>query len=396
MMEHIPFSPPDITEDDIQAVVDVLKSGWITTGPVARKFEKELVAFTGAGGLILQNSCTSALEQALRISGVGPGDDVLVPAYTYTATAAAALHLGANVVLIDNEPGGFVPAPEQFAAAVTSATKAIVTVDIGGIPYPVDSLANLVAGLGATDNSFGLDRPVLISDAAHSLGAVLRNASVGSIADFTALSFHAVKNLTTAEGGALAWRTGLSLSDEDLYSDLRRSSLHGQTKDAFAKDKPGSWEYDILETGYKTNMPDILAALGLSQLRRYAQSIERRRELVVRYAEELGGVVEVEPHEGADFLSSAHLALTKIPETDAGRRNEIIREMAEKGITVNVHYKPLPLFTAYRNLGYSPSDFPNAMEAFQRVVTLPLFGSMTNSQLSKVAAAFREAAKRDR
>lgn len=390
MTEQVPFSPPDLTEEDIQAVVDVLRSGWITTGPVAAEFEHALTDFTGAGGVILQNSCTSALEQALRAAKVGPGDDVLLPAYTYSATAAAALHVDANIIFVDNAPGAYVPAPEQYAKAITPETKAVITVDIGGIPYPVDQLSEILEGTGNPTNPFGLGRPVIISDSAHSLGAEIRGLAVGAIADLTAFSFHAVKNLTTAEGGALAWRGGIVPSNENLYRELRWASLHGQSKDALAKSQPGAWEYDILSAAYKTNLPDVLAALGLSQLGRYPESLQRRRQLASQYSKALSEIVRVEPHQGEDYLSSAHLALISLPDDLVDKRDTIIEEMAFRGITCNVHYKPLPMLSAYRELGFDPEAHPNALEVFRRTITLPLFGSMTDEQSYRVAKVFTE------
>lgn len=385
----IPFSPPDIRPEDIDAVVQVLRSGWITTGPVSREFEEELTAFTGCAGVVLQNSCTSALEQALRASGVGPGDDVVVPAYTYTATAAAALHVGAKVIMVDTAPGRFVPSPAQFRDTVTPDTKAIIVVDLGGIPYPTEELIALLAESREGGRAFDLERPVVIADAAHSLGAERGGKRVGELADLTAFSFHAVKNLTTAEGGALGWRDGLVESNEAFYQQLRTASLHGQTKDAFAKSKPGAWEYDIVDAAYKSNMPDVLAALGLSQLRRYPETLQRRRELVAQYGSLLDACAIVEPHEGPNFASSAHLALCTLPPEMAAMRDDLIAEMAERGITCNVHYKPLPLLSAYANLGFRIEDFPNALAQYQRGITLPLHGLLTDDDVKRVAAELR-------
>ena len=389
----VPFSPPAISEDDIEAVVKVLRSGWITTGPVSKQFEQELSELTGTNAVLLQSSCTTALETILRLAGGGVGDEVLVPAYTYTASASAVLHTGASVVLVDNALGSFVPSVEQFVRAVTPKTKAIVTVDFAGIPFPSDLLrgALVEAGPEFRENAIAsLGRPLVIADAAHSLGAERDGTMAGTLADLTAFSFHAVKNLTTAEGGALTWRSGLVEDEAKLYQDMYVHSLHGQTKDAREKSKPGLWEYDIVAAAYKANMPDVLAALGLSQLQRYGATVRSRTEAIARYRSLLAPTVEVLEHETQGSHSSGHLAVASIPVTDSGARNRVIEMMAERGVATNVHYKPLPLLTAYRNLGFRMEDFPNAYRAFSSEVTLPLFNGITPAQVERVAEALTE------
>lgn len=391
----IPFSPPDIRDEDIAAVVEVLRAGWITTGPVGRRFEAELAGYTGADEVVTLNSCTAALELALRAAGVGPGDEVIVPAYTYAATAAVIAHVGATIVMVDTQPGMYWPSIDQVLAAVTARTAAIMTVDIAGIPYDT---AGLIDALGAVeqrrserDDLIGrLGRPIVIVDAAHSLGAVRSGRKSGQIGDLTAFSFHAVKNLTTAEGGALTWRWDLPVDDERFATALRRMALHGQTKDALAKSRAGAWEYDIVETSFKMNMPDVLAALGLSQLGRLDDMIRRRHEILDRYAVALGDVVGVLAHAGEAFRSSAHLCLV-----DLGRaaefRGEIVADLGRAGVATNVHYKPLPLFSAYRRRGFSIDDYPHAHAQYRRVLSLPLHTLLTDEDVDFVSDTLKRA-----
>ncbi|SDL48472.1 dTDP-4-amino-4,6-dideoxygalactose transaminase [Tessaracoccus oleiagri] len=391
----VPFSPPDIRQEDIDAVVDVLRSGWITTGPVSRQFEAALAAYMGVHQAVTVNSCTAALELALRALGVGPGDEVIVPAYTYTASAAVVEHVGAQVVLVDTAPGEYRPDIPTILAAVTERTKAVIVVDIAGVPFPADDLRTALEGsrpagrLGVLDR---MERPAVIVDGAHSLGATRKGMRAGQLGDFTAFSFHAVKNLTTGEGGALCWRPDLEIDDDVATRLVRRLSLHGQTKDALAKTQAGQWEYDIIERGYKSNMPDILAALGLSQLGRYDEMLATRRGLIAGYADGLAGLATVLPHAGTEFLSSAHLAMVDLGAL-APHRQQIINHMAEAGISTNVHYKPLPLLTAYRS-NFDIVDFPNAHAQYLAELTLPLHTLLTDESLEYVIASFREAVER--
>ncbi|MDU0348861.1 DegT/DnrJ/EryC1/StrS aminotransferase family protein [Actinomyces sp. MRS3W] len=386
----IPFSPPTLNQDDIDAVVEVLRSGWITSGPVGRRFEEQLAQRCGTTAVVALSSATAALELALRAAGVGRGDEVIVPAYTYTASASVIDHVGATIVMVDGEPGSPFPSVERIAAAVTDRTRAVITVDLAGVPFDSRPLDALLAGRGRIDDGLAaaLGRPVIISDSAHSLGASLEGRPCGTIADLTAFSFHAVKNLTTAEGGALTWRPDLPTDGEELARWVRTFSLHGQTKDALAKSHGASWEYDIIAPAYKCNMPDTLAALGLSQLGRYEQTLERRRELLAHYAEGLAGAgVELLPHDGDGVVSSAHLAIATLPVAGVAERNRIIQDLYAAGVSANVHYKPLPLLTAYRNLGFDIADFPNAFAFYATEVTLPLHLALSDADVEQVCTA---------
>ena len=385
----IPFSPPAITEEDIEAVVKVLRSGWITTGPVNARFGEALADYCGTESVIPLNSATAALELALRVAGVGPGDEVIVPAYTYTASASVVDHVGARIVLVDTDPGSPVPGVERIAAAVTSRTRAIITVDFGGVPFDSRPLGGLVAGRGALDRGFAavLGRPVIISDAAHSLGATLGGLRSGQIADLTAFSFHAVKNLTTAEGGALTWRPSLPVAQDELARRVRVLAMHGQTKDALAKSLGSGWEYDIVAPGYKANMPDVLAAIGLSQLGRYDDILARRHALLDAYGRELAGSgVELMVHSGPGLRSSAHLAVASLPVDDEAERNRIIQDLFLAGVSVNVHYKPLPLLRAYRDMGFEPHHYPHAMAFYATELTLPLHVALSTGDVGQVCS----------
>lgn len=390
----IPFSPPSITEEDIEAVVEVLRSGWITTGPVSRAFETELAAFCGTDRAVVLGSATAALELALRASGVGPGDEVVVPAYTYTATASVVHHVGATIVMVDTEPHSPVPSAERIAAAVTERTRAVITVDLAGVPFDSRPLQHLLAGCGRLQDGLpaALGRPVIVSDSAHSLGGRLDGVRCGALADLTAFSFHAVKNLTTAEGGALTWRPDLPTDPERLERWVRVHSLHGQTKDALSKSRGASWEYDVVAPAYKANMPDVLAAIGLSQLRRYDRIIERRRELLAAYRERLAGTgVALVEHDGPGRFSSAHLAMARLPVAGAAERNRVIEDLDRGGVSANVHYKPLSLLTAYQALGHRPEDHPHAMSFYGTEVTLPLHLQLDEAQVDQVAEALTDA-----
>ncbi|MDO5700865.1 MAG: DegT/DnrJ/EryC1/StrS aminotransferase family protein [Bowdeniella nasicola] len=395
----IPFSPPDIRDEDIDAVVSVLTSGWITSGPVGRTLSDELAAWCDTPDAVLVSSATTGLEAVLRFLGVGPGDEVITTSYTYSASAAAIAHVGARPILLDTAPGSFVPEPAAYAHALTERTAAVLPVDLGGVPYDYVALREALHDAGA-------DVPI-IADAAHSLGAERTGVRSGALADFTVFSFHAVKNLTTAEGGAITWRSRSDpnlvvpealegLDDAEVARQLTLGILHGQSKSALDKTRAGSWEYDIEQLGHKANMPDILAALGLSQLRRYEQTLARRAELVAAYDRALAplGVTSL-AHEGDDFTSSRHLYLVELPgdaDRDAAhaleqRRNAIIMGLAERGVMANVHYKPLPLLRAYRDLGWNIADFPHAYRQYCGVISLPLHTLLTDEQVDEVADA---------
>ncbi len=384
---QIPFSPPDITQSDIDAVVAALQSGWITSGPTGEEFRHALTEYCQSQDTLLVNSATAALETALRFLGIGPGDEVIVPAYTYTASAAVIAHVGAQIVMVDVAPGSYFPTVQEFANAITERTKAIITVDLAGVPYDA---TELLAYLENNKAQFRPNNPVqeqigriaYISDGAHSLGAQLQGVPTGNIADFTAFSFHAVKNLTTAEGGALTWRTGLPLASDEILRTTRMLTLHGQSKSALEKSKAGSWEYDIEFLGYKMNMPDITAALGLSQLKRYPQMLAHRKNSVAHYDNALlplgyGSL----SHTGSNWESSRHLYLLDRPGWTVDERNSFIVKLAEAGISANVHYKPLPLLSAYQRLGFQIANYPNAYAQYEKVLSLPLHTKLTEREL---------------
>ncbi|HIW76579.1 MULTISPECIES: DegT/DnrJ/EryC1/StrS family aminotransferase [Gordonibacter] len=419
MTEHrrISFSPPDITQAEIDEVVDALKSGWITTGPKTKEFERLLADFTGAERVATFSSATAALECALRALGVGPGDEVITSAYTYSASCSVICHVGATPVLCDTASGSYEMDYDALAGLITERTRAVIPVDIAGRMIDYDRLFAVLEEARdrwqpANDMQRAIGRVAVVADAAHSLGATRKGQRSGSVADFSAFSFHAVKNLTTAEGGALAWRAGLFDSDE-LYQNLMLMSLHGQTKDALSKTKAGAWEYDIAFPGWKCNMTDMQAALGLAQLRRYPALLARRRELVARYEAALAGTgAEVLRHfedatgvsaagaaddaaqraDAGGFASSAHLMLVRLPGKSAAFRNALIEHLAEDGVSANVHYKPLPLLTAYRNLGFDITSFPNALAQYENEVTLPLHTLLSDDDVDYVAAALSRAA----
>lgn len=386
----ISFSPPDITQAEVEAVTTALQSGWITTGPRTKELECKLCDFTGAARLACLNSATAALEIALRICGIGPGDEVVVPAYTYTASASVVQHVGAALILVDVAPGSFFPSAEAYAAALSPRTKAIIPVDIAGVMADYDALFAVLESFEgwqpANDIQACFSRPILIADAAHALGATRGGKTAGSVADFTAFSFHAVKNFTTAEGGALAWRN-FGYSSEELYQQIMLHSLHGQTKDALHKDGVGNWEYDIAFPGYKCNMTDIQAALGLAQFERYPSLLARRRELVELYEHHLsaaGEKVELLPHFTSEYESSAHLMLVRIKSATETQRNAIIQKMGEAGIACNVHYKPLPMLAAYKNLGFDIADFPHAYAQYENEISLPLHTLLSNDDVTYI------------
>ena len=394
----ISFSPPDITQDEIDEVVDTLKSGWITTGPKTKQLERDLAQFVGTGKVACLGSATAALECALRLLGIGPGDEVITSAYTYTASASAICHVGATPVLCDVAPGSFEMDYERLSDLVTEKTKAVIPVDIAGRMVDYDSLGEaLDAAPGkwqpANDVQARFSRIPVVADAAHSLGARRRGVNAGQAAELTAFSFHAVKNLTTAEGGALTWRPD-ALDDDDAYKQVMLMSLHGQTKDALAKDRAGAWEYDIAFPGWKCNMTDMQAALGLAQLRRYPGLLARRRQLVEAYEAGLAGagatlLKHFEGDASAEgFCSSCHLMLVRLDGRSRAFRDELIARLAEAGVSTNVHYKPLPLLTAYKDLGFDIADFPNALAQFENEITLPLHTLLTDDDLQFVVDAF--------
>ena len=394
--KRISFSPPDITQAELDEVADALRSGWITTGPKTKEFEREIALFAQAERSATLSSATAALECALRAFGIGPGDEVITSAYTYTASCSVICHVGATPVLCDVASGSYEMDYDALPDLVTERTRAVIPVDIAGRMVDYDRLFAALDSTSdrwkpATELQSAFDRVIVLADAAHSFGATYQGRPSGSVADFTAFSFHAVKNLTTAEGGALAWRAGAFDSDE-LYRRFMLQSLHGQTKDALAKNRAGAWEYDIAFPGWKCNMTDIQAALGLAQLRRYPASLARRRAIVERYERNLGECdVELLRHYGEDFESSGHLMLVRLTGKSSAFRNALIERMADDGVATNVHYKPLPLLTAYRDLGFAIADFPNALAQFENEVTLPLHTLLSDEDVDYVAGSFKRA-----
>ena len=395
-MKNIPFSPPDITEVEIQEVCEALRSGWITTGPRTKQLERELAAYCGTNKAVCLNSATAAEELNLRILGIKEGDEVLLPAYTYTATAAAAVHVGATIKFIDCSKDRFQMDYDQMEAAITEKTKAIITVDLGGVLCDYDRIFQAVENKKHLFRPEGevqmvLGRVAIVADCAHALGAVRKGKKAGEIADFSSFSFHAVKNLTTAEGGAATWRSIKGIDDEFLYKQYQLYSLHGQSKDALAKTKAGAWEYDIVGPWYKCNMTDIMAAMGLKQLERYPAMLEKRKNYIQKYdamCAELG--LQPLQHFGEDFAGSGHLYLLRIPGVDGEQRNQIINKMAERGIACNVHYKPLPMMTAYQAMGWDIKDFPNAYACFENEITLPLNTKMSEEDVDYVIENLKE------
>ena len=392
----IPFSPPDISEDEIQEVAEALRSGWITTGPRTKKLEKLIAEYVGTEMCVCLNSQTACAEMALRILGVKPGDEVITSAYTYTASASIIDHVGATIVLVDTQKDSFEMDYDAVEAAITEKTKAIIPVDLGGVVCDYDRLYEIVERKkkmfhANNDIQKALGRVAIMADTAHSFGAKRNGIMAGAIADFSSFSFHAVKNFTTAEGGALTWRTIDGIDNAEIYKKLQLLSLHGQSKDALAKTKLGSWEYDILGTWYKCNMTDVVAAIGLKQFERYPDMLERRKEIISRYDtafKPLG--VETLPHYIDNAQSSGHLYITRVPGITAEQRNEIIIKMAEHGVATNVHYKPLPMHTAYKNLGFNIHDYPNAYDHFANEITLPLHTCLTDEDVEYVIEKYTE------
>ena len=386
---NIPFSPPDMTEAEVNEVREAILSGWITTGPRTKELERQIATYIGTERAVCLNSATACMEMALRLLGIGAGDEVIVPAYTYTASASVINHVGAKIVFIDSQKDSLEMDYNAVEAAINERTKALIPVDLAGIPCDYKRLFEIVerkkqlfAPTSELQRKIG--RIAICADAAHAFGASLHNRMVGSIADFTSFSFHAVKNFTTAEGGALTWNIP-GADNEVLYHQVQLYSLHGQSKDALAKTQLGGWEYDIVGPWYKCNMTDIMAAIGLVQLKRYPALLARRREIIERYDtafKPLG--IEVLPHYTDSYLSSCHLYLTRIPGADLEARQEIIVNMAERGIATNVHYKPLPMMTAYKALGFDIKDYPNAYAHFVNEITLPLHTRLTDEEIEYI------------
>lgn len=394
---NIKFSPPDITQEEIDEVVDTLKSGWITTGPKTKKFEKLIAEYCHTQKAVCLNSATAGLELILRFLGIGEGDEVITSAYTYTASASVINHVGAKIVLVDTDKDNFYISADNVRKAVTQKTKAIIGVDIAGVIADYDSLFDIANESKkefqpSNDIQKAIGRIAIIADAAHSFGASQKGKMSGEIADFTSFSFHAVKNLTTAEGGAVTWRDIEGVDNEYIYNQLVLDSLHGQSKDALSKMKAGAWEYDIKLLGYKCNMTDIMASLGLVQLKRYESLLARRREIISRYDSAFKGTsIQSITHYTADSCGSGHLYITRIKGIDETRRNEIITRMAQAGIATNVHYKPLPMFSGYRELGFDIKNYPNAYDLYQNEITLPLHTLLTDEEVEYIIEHFKEA-----
>ncbi len=393
-MMNIPFSPPDITELEIEEVVDTLKSGWITTGPKTKKFEKQIAEYCHTSKAVCLNSATACSEMALRVLGIGPGDEVITTAYTYTASASVICHVGATVVLVDTQKDSYEMDYEALEEKITEKTKAIIPVDLGGVICDYDRIFEIVNRKKdlfepKTELQKKIGRIAVVADGAHAIGAVQNGKRCGEIADFTSFSFHAVKNLTTAEGGAVTWRDIEGVDNEELYKQFMLLSLHGQSKDALAKTQLGAWEYDVVAPYYKCNMTDIMAALGLAQMKRYPDILARRKGIIEKYNEGLKNLpVSVLEHFGNDFVSSGHLYLVRVHDKTREECNKIIEKMAEYGIATNVHYKPLPLLSAYKNQGFNIKDYPNAYAMFENEITLPLHTKLTDEEIDYIIDSF--------
>lgn len=394
--KNIPFSPPDISDLEIAEVVEALKSGWITTGPRTKQLEKNIAEWIGTEKCVCLNSQTACAEMALRVMGIGKSDEVITCAYTYTASASVIAHVGAKIVLVDTQKDSFEMDYDALEKAITEKTKAIIPVDLAGIPCDYDRIFEIVnrkKHLFKPNNEVqsALGRVAVMADTAHAFGAKRNGRMIGSIADFSSFSFHAVKNLTTAEGGALTWNTISGISNEDIYKKLQLLSLHGQSKDALAKTKLGAWEYDVIGTYYKCNMTDVAAAIGLKQFERYPDMLKRRKEIIRMYDSALRAIgVETLEHYTSEYESSGHLYLTRIPGISSEQRNEIITKMAERGVACNVHYKPLPMHTAYKNLGFDINDYPNAYAHFANEITLPLHTCLTDDDVKYVIEQYKD------
>ena len=387
---NIPFSPPDITEREIEEVVEALKSGWITTGPKTKEFERRITEYCGSDKTVCLSAATTALEMTLRLLGIGKGDEVIVPAYTYTATCSVICHVGATPVMVDSQKDKQEMDYELMSNAITDKTKVIIPVDIAGILCDYDKIFEIIESkreLFTADNDIQkvFDRIIVVADCAHGFGAVQNNKKAGNIADFTCFSFHAVKNLTTAEGGAVTWKNHAGLDSEKIYKKYQILSLHGQTKDALEKTQKGSWEYDILLPAYKCNMTDVQAGIGLAQIERYDSMLKRRHEIIEKYENGFAGSKLITPvHTTESSKSSGHLYLARIKDATLEDRNEIIIKMEERGVSTNVHYKPLPLLTAYKNLGFDIDDYPNAYNLFKNEISLPIYSTLTDEEVEYI------------
>lgn len=398
-MHKIQFSPPDMTEEEVAEVKEAILSGWITTGPKTKEFERQIAEYCNVNRAVCLNSQTACAELALRVLGIGAGDEVIVPAYTYTASASVVCHVGAILKFVDVQKDSLEMDYDALEKTITEKTKVIIPVDLGGVPCNYDKIFEIVdkkKHLFQPKNKLqkAMGRISINADTAHAFGASWHGRMVGSIADFSSFSFHAVKNLTTAEGGALTWKSISGISDEEIYQKLQLLSLHGQSKDALAKTELGAWEYDIMGPWYKCNITDIMSGIGLAQLKRYPDMLKRRREIIEKYDSVLKPLgIETLPHYTEEHLSSGHLYITRIPEITLEQRQEIIVKMAEKGIACNVHYKPLPMMTAYKKLGFDIKDYPNSYNLFENEITLPLHTKLTDEEVEYVVNSYCEVIK---
>ncbi len=393
---NIPFSPPDISDGEINEVIDTLKSGWITTGPKTKELERRLSEFTNTPKTVCLNSATAALELTLRVLGIGEGDEVIVPAMTYTASCSVVYHVGAKAVIVDIAEDSHEMDYDALANAITENTKAVIPVDLAGIPCDYDKIFEVVENkkhLFKANSEYQekLGRVAVVADGAHALGSTYKGKEIGSMADFTTFSFHAVKNFTTAEGGSVTWKQNENFDNEELYREYQIYSLHGQTKDALAKTKAGSWEYDIVIPGYKCNLTDIAASIGLVQLDRYPKLLERREDIISQYNKGFEGTrITALSHSSEDYKSCGHLYITRVEGATFEQRGEIITKMAERGISCNVHYKPLPLLTAYKNLGFNIENYPNAYNYYVKEITLPLHTRLSDEDIAVIIENFKE------
>ena len=393
---NIPFSPPDISDGEINEVIDTLKSGWITTGPKTKELERRLSEFTNTPKTVCLNSATAALELTLRVLGIGEGDEVIVPAMTYTASCSVIYHVGAKAVIVDIAEDSHEMDYNALANAITENTKAVIPVDLAGIPCDYDKIFEVVESKKHLFKARGeyqekLGRVAIVADGAHALGSAYKGEKIGSVADFTTFSFHAVKNFTTAEGGSVTWKQNENFDNEELYREYQIYSLHGQTKDALAKTKAGSWEYDIVIPGYKCNLTDIAASIGLVQLDRYPKLLERREDIISQYNKGFEGTrITALSHSSEDYKSCGHLYITRVEGATFEQRGEIITKMAERGISCNVHYKPLPLLTAYKNLGFNIENYPNAYNYYVKEITLPLHTRLSDEDVAVIIENFKE------
>ena len=393
---NIPFSPPDISDGEINEVIDTLKSGWITTGPKTKELERRLSEFTNTPKTVCLNSATAALELTLRVLGIGKGDEVIVPAMTYTASCSVIYHVGAKAVIVDIAEDSHEMDYDALANAITENTKAVIPVDLAGIPCDYDKIFEVVESkkhLFKANSEYQekLGRVAVVADGAHALGSTYKGEKIGSVADFTTFSFHAVKNFTTAEGGSVTWKQNENFDNEELYREYQIYSLHGQTKDALAKTKAGSWEYDIVIPGYKCNLTDIAASIGLVQLDRYPKLLERREDIISQYNKGFEGTrITALSHSSEDYKSCGHLYITRVEGATFEQRGEIITKMAERGISCNVHYKPLPLLTAYKNLGFNIENYPNAYNYYVKEITLPLHTRLSDEDVAVIIENFKE------